>query len=667
MNIIVSTPEPMSRLRVLTPSDLAADTLTALQRLGVLHPEQSSDLAPLDRAALDREWSATGSLLHVIEDVIAFLPQDKIIQVGPELEAILVRPVSEIAADTRRVCAALTSLHHRLTELEEHAGRWRELGHITAVLAAKEGLGTRDLDFTGNWVCSRLAVFARDEHERVAVQLETLSYTTETVQSDDEIAVFVVTPTARLPELEALVEGHGRFVTAPGDDAPLAGLAATVDAEVERLEREQGELRAKIEARTLAELESLVMLREALRADRERLGLLRMATASKYVTVFEGWVPSRALEATVDALREACRCVHVESAPANANEHPPSQLDNPAVLKPFEVLIGLFSMPRYGQWDPTPIVAWFFALFFGLMLGDVVYGLMLLLLARFGLPRLTVDPDAEGFVRFRQLLTVCAGAAIVFGLLQGAYLGDFLARFLGAPDLALSQTLRGFTLDPMLFIVASLGIGFVHVNLGHLLMLIRGVKERRAYAVIGRVGLFLLQVAAVPWILRILRIEWLPLGELAFTFLAWLGLAATVLIIVASVMERGGFLGSILWLFDITGILGDVMSYARLAGVGLATYFLAYSFNMMAVLLAGMMPDNAVGLVLSAVIVLVILVFGHLLNLLLSSITCFVHALRLCFVEFLFKFYEGGGRAYAPFRLRRRTRVPAKAAGESSG
>jgi len=107
------------------------------------------------------------------------------------------------------------------------------------------------------------------------------------------------------------------------------------------------------------------------------------------------------------------------------------------------------------------------------------------------------------------------------------------------------------------------------------------------------------------------------------------------------------------------------MSYARLAGVGLATYFLAYSFNVMATLVAAMLPQSALGVALAAVLVTLILVLGHLLNFLLGTITCFVHALRLCFVEFLFKFYEGGGRPYAPFRLRRRTLLPARTGREA--
>jgi V/A-type H+-transporting ATPase subunit I len=127
-----------------------------------------------------------------------------------------------------------------------------------------------------------------------------------------------------------------------------------------------------------------------------------------------------------------------------------------------------------------------------------------------------------------------------------------------------------------------------------------------------------------------------------------------VLIIASSFMEKGPFLGGIFWLFDVTGILGDVMSYARLAGVGLATYYLAYCFNLIAELVRGMMPAGVVQIVLGTLIFILVLLLGHVLNLALSAITCFVHSLRLCFVEFLFKFYEGGGRAYSPFRLKGR-------------
>jgi V/A-type H+-transporting ATPase subunit I len=191
-------------------------------------------------------------------------------------------------------------------------------------------------------------------------------------------------------------------------------------------------------------------------------------------------------------------------------------------------------------------------------------------------------------------------------------------------------------------------------------MFIRGIKEKQKHLVIGRLGLFILQIAGIPWMMHFIGSDLLPLAESTYTILLYVILLSVVLIVIASLLEKGPFLGSIFWIFDITGILGDVMSYARLAGVGLATYYLAYCFNLMSVLIANMLPAGIIRLVVGTVIIILILLFGHVLNLVQSSITCFVHSLRLCFVEFLFKFYEGGGKTYDPLRLRKRELVPVK-------
>jgi len=137
-----------------------------------------------------------------------------------------------------------------------------------------------------------------------------------------------------------------------------------------------------------------------------------------------------------------------------------------------------------------------------------------------------------------------------------------------------------------------------------------------------------------------------------YTIFLYIVGASVVAIVVSSFMQRGG-LGAIFWIFDLTGLLGDVMSYARLAGVGLATFYLAASFNMLAQLFSGMIP-GVIGVIIGTILAVVVLVFGHLINLALSGIGCFVHSLRLCFVEFLSKFYEGGGEVYSPFRLKMR-------------
>jgi V/A-type H+/Na+-transporting ATPase subunit I len=663
VKLILNSPEPMLRMRVLTAKDLASRALTTLQRIGVLHVEESSGLHPVDGEAIERDRAAVNLLLADIERVLAYTSPDEVVRLAQDVEVFLARPVGEIGDEARAVCAKLIAMHRHADTLAKQEARWRELRGVAALLGEHAELTTRDLDFRGEQLFSRVAVLSREGFETTGPQLAQLSFSLQAIEYEDEVLVFFIGHRRAQDELEGLVTHHGRLVAIPGDDLPLSDFQAEAERELLHLTREQQFLRTEIESRTREKLEHLILLREGLLAERERLAILGLACEATHVTLFEGWVPESLVEEASARLREEIGYVHIETSSARAVDEPPSKLRNAALLRPFETVVSLFATPRYREWDPTPIVAYSFALFFGIMLGDAVYGALLLLLARYLLPRLAEDPEADGFRQFRQLLYTCAGAAILVGVFTGSYLGDFFQRFFAAPDLAVSQTIQAAYLEPMVFIVISLLIGLVHVNLAHLLMLIRGVREKKLHAVIGRSAVFLVQAASLPWILRLLGVDWLVLADATYSILLGLVMAGTVFIVIASIMERGLFLGSILWVFDLSGILGDVMSYARLAGVGLATYFLAFSFNMMATLIAGMLPEGLVRTVLGGVVVLAILIFGHALNLLLSSITCFVHSLRLCFVEFLFKFYEGGGRPYAPFRLRRRQWVPVRAGG----
>jgi len=121
-----------------------------------------------------------------------------------------------------------------------------------------------------------------------------------------------------------------------------------------------------------------------------------------------------------------------------------------------------------------------------------------------------------------------------------------------------------------------------------------------------------------------------------------------------------GSLGGIFWIFDLTGFLGDIMSYSRLAGVGLATFYLASSFNLLAEWFSSTLSNlitGTLGFIIGSIVAVIMLLAFHVFNLLLSSLAAFIHSLRLCFVEFLLKFYEGGGKKYAPFHLRYRRHV----------
>jgi V/A-type H+-transporting ATPase subunit I len=286
------------------------------------------------------------------------------------------------------------------------------------------------------------------------------------------------------------------------------------------------------------------------------------------------------------------------------------------------------------------------------MLGDVVYALGALLLAKFLLPRFVDDTNTEGFKLFQRLLYISGGVALIVGLLTGTYLGDFLSAFFHVPNIALASGIEEALKTPITFILIAIMIGLVHVNLGHLLGFIKGIKERNKSVILGKIGLWALQIGGIPVILnKMLNVELGFISQSVYSALTYVMLAGIILIVIAAIMDKGAFMGGIFWLFDITGILGDVMSYARIAGVGLATYYLAFCFNLIADLFLNFFP-GPVGLVVGVIAAFIILILGHLINLALGVLTGFIHSLRLCFVEFLFKFYEGGGRAYSPFKVR---------------
>jgi V/A-type H+-transporting ATPase subunit I len=380
---------------------------------------------------------------------------------------------------------------------------------------------------------------------------------------------------------------------------------------------------------------------------------LAKASEAKYVTLIEGWIPEAGVEDTISAIKDKVDYVFVDIEKPHEAEEPPTKFRNLRIFRPFQVIVKLFGVPRYREWDPTPVISYAFPFFFGLMMNDVAYSAIFLLFANRGLRKFVDDPETEGFKLFQRMLYISGGAGLVFGLLTGSYFGNFLQLF-HIESLALSGWIESLLGNPIQFIILSIFIGLIHVNIAHVLTLIKGAKARSKGTVVSKLGLFALEIGAIPWIVHNLLHANIPiLPEQAYPILLYVAAGGLILIVVSYLRMNGILLGGIFSLSEVTGILGDVMSYCRLAGVGLATYYLAYAFNLMATILPDLMPA-AIQVVVGPVLAVIILLVGHIINAALSGISCFVHSLRLCFVEFLLKFYEGGGREYSPFRLKTR-------------
>jgi V/A-type H+-transporting ATPase subunit I len=653
--LIVNTSDPMAKVRVVTTKDYSTKTLKTLHKIGVLHVEESEELKPIDKEAIEVERREIGELLTSINEILDYIPKGERVSLKEDVEVIYTRPFDEVDSEVRLLCTKLSNVHQRATKLNKDIKELTELTRYLGSLERQADIRLQDLNFSGSYLFSRVFVFPNELFETSYPKLrdhilESLSGTVE-----NETVLYAIAKVENQETIEFAVEdGGGRILPIPREDLTIREFLAAADGNIHGLEEELAKLNTEIESKTRENLEKLVLFREALSAETERLAVLAKACEAKYVTLIEGWIPESNVETTISELRENVGYVFIDTRKPEQAEEPPTKMRNATAVKPFEVIVNLFGTPKYKEWDPTPVIAYSFAIFFGIMLGDVVYAALLMLFAYFGLRLIAGDSESEGFKLFQRIIYVSSGIGLVIGLLTGNYLGNFY-QFFGIESLTLAKAIKHWLSAPVYFIGLSLIIGLVHVNIAHVLALIRGRRERQKAIVPNKAGLFLLEIGAIPWIMHFILGMNLPLlTDQIYSILLYVAILGVVLIVASSFMEKGAFLGSIFWLFDITGIMGDVMSYARLAGVGLATYYLAYCFNLMAELLRGMMPVGIVQAIVGTLVFVLVLLLGHVLNLALSAITCFVHSLRLCFVEFLFKFFEGGGRAYSPFRLRAR-------------
>ena len=655
--LIVNTSDPMAKVRVVTTKDYSTKTLKTLHTVGVLHVEESEELKPVDKEAIEGERRKIDELLTSINDILAYIPKGEGVSLKEDVEVIYTRPFDEVDSEVRLLCTKLSNVHQRATKLNNDIKELKELTKYLSSLEHHADIRLQDLNFSGNYLLSRVFVFPNELFETSYPKLrdyilESLSGTVE-----NETILYAIAKAENQETIQFTVEdGGGRILPIPEENLTIREFLEAVDSNIHSLEEELAKLHTEIESKTRENLEKLVLFREALSAETERLAVLAKACEAKYVTLIEGWIPESNVENTISELREKIGYVFIDTRKPEQAEEPPTKMRNATAVKPFEVIVNLFGTPKYSEWDPTPIIAYFFAIFFGIMLGDVVYAALLILFARLGLRLLVDDPKTEGFKLFQMIIYISGGVGLVIGLLTGSYLGNFY-EFFGIESLTLAvfSSVQEIFSNPVSFIQFSIVMGLIHVNIAHVLALIRGIKEGQKAVVPNKVGLFMLQIGAIPLIMVFILgmdIPWLT-GQIPIILIS-VAITGLVLIVASSLMEKGAFLGGIFWLFDVTGILGDVMSYARLAGVGLATYYLAYCFNLIADLLYRMMPVGIVQAIVGTLVFVLVLLLGHVLNLALSAITCFVHSLRLCFVEFLFKFFEGGGRAYSPFRLKAR-------------
>ena len=417
----------------------------------------------------------------------------------------------------------------------------------------------------------------------------------------------------------------------------LSGWTGTAKENDQRIAREleQNEQESAQAEQQLAQLTSLAEpIRQA--ADRASVRINREEGRSRLLDtektfLLEGWVPAENWPQLESQLKNYPCAWELRDPTEEEYPKVPVKLKNNWFTRPLSMVTEMYSLPAYNGLDPNPLMAPFFILFYGIMMADMGYGLLMMIASVVVLKK---SRPRAGMHNFFALLGLCGVSTFIMGAVTGGFFGDFIPQLLKLinPESTFVwfwPTLFTPLEDTMMILVGAMALGFVQILVG---MAISFVKKLRRGQVMDAIW------EEVTW--------WVVFAGLALAILGVTNLVIIlggVMVVAGPILTEKGF-GKITGIFGslynhVTGYFGDILSYSRLMALMLAGSVIAQVFNTL-----GAIPGNVV-------IFIIISMLGNALNFALNLLGCYVHDLRLQCLEYFNKFYEDGGKPFRPMKL----------------
>lgn len=345
--------------------------------------------------------------------------------------------------------------------------------------------------------------------------------------------------------------------------------------------------------------------------------------------ILEGWVPKeKADDIAAEIKSKTDNVVIYLNEPAD-DDIPPTLLDNPKLIKPFESITNMYSTPSYREKDPNFVMAIFFFIIFGMMMADAGYGLVLSLVCTFVVRFTHME---KGIKNLTGVFALGGISTIVWGVLFGSWFGLELLPPLWFNPLQ----------EPIMLLATCLVLGVIHLMVGYGYQAYYLIKKKKVFDAVCDVGFLYLLFIGIALLALPLALTSLPpiVGDIGLYVL----LASLVLIFLTAGRHKKGIIGKIAGgfggLYGLVNLFSDVLSYARIFGIALAGGAIASAFNSILEVLA----VTPVGIILA----IPLGIFLHVFNLLISLLGAYVHNARLQFLEFYGKFYTGEGRLFSP-------------------
>lgn len=417
------------------------------------------------------------------------------------------------------------------------------------------------------------------------------------------------------------VSFRGMTGTAKENDKALAENLAALEKERQEIEQRIAGLGGKREA-----------LLEA--SDRAAIALRREEAKSRLVGtdkvfLLEGWLPADRC-AEIEKTLKPFTCA-IETREPTEDEYPqvPVQLKNNKLTRPLNMVTEMYSLPAYGTLDPNPLMAPFFILFYGIMMADMGYGL-LMMIASVIISKKYRPKGTSG--ELFSLLGLCGISTFIMGALTGGFFGDFLTQLVAivSPGTVFALPKLFDPLDDLtMILIGSMALGMVQIVTGMAISLIEKCKRKKFLDAFFE---------EITWWIVFIGIALLALGKGAAVL--YVGCA---LVLLGPIVQGKGW-GKLTGVFGslynhVTGYFGDILSYTRLMALMLAGSVIAQVFNMLAA-----MPGNVIAFI-------IISMLGNAMNFGLNLLGCYVHDLRLQCLEFFNKFYVDGGKPFRPMTL----------------
>ncbi|MGD9778917.1 V-type ATP synthase subunit I [Methanomethylovorans sp.] len=497
-----------------------------------------------------------------------------------------------------------------------------------------------------------LAVFSGVVKGNIETEISSITGSYELYSNSKSGTIVLFVPKKYAEDIsKVLPDFEYRELKVPDQQGMPAEIFSKIDAErtdllkqIEGIDADITALKDKYKDFILASNEVL-----SIKADKSEAPL-HIAT-SESTFLIEGWVPSDSYNKLERAVsRTTQNRVFVTQQEIEHEQEPivPVEYDNPKIVRPLQEIMNLYARPRYKELDPTSLIFITFPLFYGMILGDIGYAFILMALAF--IIKKAVKSDAVK--PLMDILIYCQISTLIFGVLYGEFLGFPLAGIVSHGEIE-AGLIPGFnTIDlfaspvggemitypihrthlVMTMIVLTALIGVIHINIGYILGFINENRKHGFSAAFMEKG---------SWMVIELGIL---LGALGYTGVlpSAMVYAGIIVFLVGFVMllKGEGIKGPV----ELPSLLSNSLSYTRLIAVGLSSIYIASTVNMIAFEM--MWPEKFGPMTVGAILVFI---FGHALNTVLSIIAPGLHALRLQYVEFFGKFYEGGGRKYDPF------------------